>query len=505
MSFDDCRPTLGPAGLGALVDDDDGVETKETGVSEALKRLGPELMVRLFSTSKTIRLYDLNNRATQRSLADLLEIITSLLKHEKRAAIQIVNDLLILNDYRIPLDARHYGPFEYMAEEMKKREVEGFEFMPGVTAEELGVFVKLFYEIEPGEGAFTRLQERLAAQSLATITVMMWVEHDLKLEETSRELSDVREESNRVYFRTVALMGDILSTIEKKHILHVKKAKRLTQQMVDIIQTDESLLVGLASIKNFDAYTFAHSVNVCILSMVVGDRMRMEKSDVARLGISGLFHDIGKTYIPSTILNSSGSLAPQEWELMKYHTVFGVKELSRTNSLREAIDPMFVSLQHHIHYNMNGYPRRPDGWDLRMFSRIITVADYYDAMTAYRSYQKDPVTPDKALRFILENSGEVFDPFVSKIFIRTMGLYPIGTVVELDTGEKAVVVRQNKDVRNIHRPQVEIVDDVEAPASKRRAVDLTERSTGEYRYKRSVVRTIHDSEHQIDKRPHFIT
>jgi HD-GYP domain-containing protein (c-di-GMP phosphodiesterase class II) len=284
----------------------------------------------------------------------------------------------------------------------------------------------------------------------------------------------------------------------------VKKAKRLTQQMVDIIRTDESMLVGLASIKNFDAYTFAHSVNVCILSMLIGDRMRLDKAAIARLGVTGLFHDIGKTYIPSSILNSTGKLSPREWELMKYHTFFGVKELSRIRSLREAIDPMFVALQHHVHLNQNGYPLRPGGWSLRLFSRIVTIADYYDAMTAFRTYQKVPITPDKALRFILEKSGDIFDPFIAKVFIQAMGLYPIGTIVKLDGGETAVVVRQNADPRYIHRPVVEIVDEKAGVSAEREEVDLTERASGEYSFRRSVVRAIHDSEIAIDKRSLFI-
>ena len=190
---------------------------------------------------------------------------------------------------------------------------------------------------------------------------------------------------------------------------------------------------------------------------------------------------------------------------MKYHTFFGVKELSRMNSLLEAVDPMFVALQHHVHVNNNGYPQRPGGWDLRLFTRIVTVADYFDAMTAYRTYQKQPITPDKALRFILEKSGEIFDPFISKVFIQAMGLYPIGTIVELDGGEIAVVVRQNADPHYLHRPVVEVVDANADPAAEREIVDLTERASGEYHFKRSIVRTYHDSEIDVDKRVHFVT
>ena len=139
-----------------------------------------------------------------------------------------------------------------------------------------------------------------------------------------------------------------------------------------------------------------------------------------------------------------------------------------------------------------------------MFSRICTVADFYDAMTSHRTYQPNPFTPDIALRFILENSGQIFDPVIVKTFIKAMGLYPVGSVVELDTGEKAVVTRQNPDSKFIHRPFVEIVEGDEKDESKWKPADLTERSNKTHGYKRTVVRTIHDSKTGVSKAVRFM-
>ncbi len=469
-----------------------------------LKKMGIAVVTNLFSTAKTLRLYDINNRAAQRVLAEMHDNLHELFRREGRVTLRVTGDMLSLNDFRIPFEAQHYGPFEFVTQEMKKRDVASIEFSESVSGEEIGWFLKHLLEIDPVENAYDQLQDRLAASDITSITTIRYEDQVLELREVDSEAQRLKEESNRDYFRTVALVGEIVRTIEEKHVLQVRKAKRLSQQMVDIIQTDESLLMGLASIKSFDAYTYAHSVNVCILAMLMGDRLRLSKTDVARLGVAALFHDIGKTYIPTSIINSTGALSPREWELMKYHTLFGVKELSRTALLRDAVDPMFVALQHHVHYNDNGYPQRPGGWKLRLFSRIVTVADYYDAMTSQRSYQKDPITPDKALRFILEKSGEIFDPFIAKVFIQAMGLYPIGAIVELDTGETAVVTRQNADARFIHRPTVELVDETVDPSLEWETVDLTERSDGGYRFKRSVVRTIHDRDIGIDKRAVFV-
>ncbi len=482
-------------------------ESEHQGDQSHTKLLGPDLIHHLFTASKTIQVHQLNNRAVQRVLSELAEIVRSLIQQEGRAALRVSAGFLYINGVRISVDPQGYGPFLYLIDEMKKRRVESLEFHPGFDEEELGRFLKMFYEVDESEDAFDQLTERMRDEDIRNLEVSPWVERERHLRDAKTPAKDVRAESNKVFFRTVRLMKEVLHAIEEKHVIQVKKAKRLTQQMTDIIKTDEAILLGLTSIKHFDEYTFAHSVNVCILSMLTGDRLRLYKQDVARLGLAALFHDIGKVHIPSAILRSTTTLSDREWELMKYHTFFGMKELSRVKALREVSDAMFVALQHHIHYDMNGYPQKPGGWDLPLFARIVTVADYYDAMTSPRSYRKIPVTPDKALRFILMKSGKIFDPLIVKVFIQAMGIYPIGTIVELDTGEKAVVIKQNAECRYIHRPTVQILTSSSsepAPESPGPLVDLTERSAGEYRFRRSIVRALYDEEAGIDKRGCFV-
>lgn len=482
-----------------VLSDDDGRSPEDR---EFLEQSGEELVIRLFAASKTLRLYAVSNRASQRAIADLMQTLRRIMDREGRAVLRTSNDFLLLNEHRIAADPTHYAPFEFWVAEMKKRGVEAIEIGSGATDPQAAAFLVEYFKVDEGDDAVTEIERRLVDAGVTTFTVGRYVERETRLAEVRRHVVDVRQESNRVYFRTVALMGNVLRTAEEKQVLQVRKAKRLTQHMVDLIQTDESMLVGLASIKSFDAYTFAHSVNVCIYSMLIGDRMRLEKADVARLGLAALLHDIGKTYIPSTILNSNGKLSEREWELMKYHTFFGVKELSRVNALRDAVDSMFVAAQHHAQCNGNGYPQRPGGWKLRLFSRIVTVADYYDAMTAYRLYQKEPITPDQVLQFLLANAGNIFDPFIAKVFVHAMGLYPTGTIVELDGGEIGVVTRQNGDHRLMHRPVVEVLRS-DRPALEREMIDLAERDPGG-RYPRRIIRAIHESQVDVDKRLCFL-
>jgi len=167
------------------------------------------------------------------------------------------------------------------------------------------------------------------------------------------------------------------------------------------------------------------------------------------------------------------------------------------------VDSLFVAAQHHAQVNGNGYPQRPGGWKLRLFSRIVTVADYYDAMTAYRIYQKEPITPDQVLQFLVANAGNIFDPFIPKVFVQAMGLYPTGTIVELDGGEIGVVARQNGDHRLMHRPVVEVLRTREGGSVERDVIDLAERDPSG-RYPRRIMRALHESQVDVDKRLCFL-
>lgn len=472
--------------------------------SSAAADLGPSFVYALFSTSKMVQIYELDNNAVKRSVKELLGILQNLFRLDERALLRISSEYLTLNDERISVDPQSFGTFQYIMDEMKKREVESIEFFPGITERAIGTFLKIFFELEEGEEPFDRLEERLKSADLQHIIVAQLIEMERYLRSDTVDQQNIKRESNRIFFRTVALMKDLVKGIERQHTIQVRKAKRLTQQMVDIIQTDESIFLGLASIKNFDEYTFAHSVNVSILSMAMGDQLRLRKSDIARLGLAALFHDVGKVYIPVNIVNSPERLEGHDWDLMKYHTVFGIKELSKVKSFKEMIDAMYVCLQHHVHYNMNGYPQKQEGWDLRLFSRIVTIADYYDAMTSPRVYRPDPLHPEKVLLFIILNGGTIFDPFLTKVFIQTMGFYPVGTVVQLDSGETGIVVRQNQGPHLLRRPVVQLFEGGSGEDDEEALIDCSRRSA-DGTHSHSIVKILHEGEYDDTRRSQFIS
>jgi len=465
-------------------------------------RLGPQFIHGLFSAVRTFRIHDVRNRASQTVLARLMQTLAELVAHEGRVTIRISTDLLLMNDIRILVDPQSAGPVLWLIEEMTKRKVEELDFAPEATADEMASFLKAFLA-EPGdEDVFGDLSRGMEAAHVESIRITERIEREKILRDAKVERREIKEESNRAMSRAILFMGEVMRAIEHRRPIQLPKAHRLTQQLADIVRMDESILVGLASIKDYDEYTFSHSVNVSVLSMLIADRMGLSKNDCAQIGVAALFHDVGKTHVPQSVLNKPGTLSPDEWKLMERHSMLGVIELARVRSLRAILDPIFVSLQHHLSFDGSGYPLKPHAWEIHPFVPIVAIADVYDAMTTPRVYRERTLTPDRALLFILRNAGKMFDPRVAKLFIRTMGIYPVGTVVELDTGERAVVLKQNQKTHLMHRPTVALL----SPAGQKGdALDLASPGQHGAGYPRRIVRSVIDHGLETQKAGCFIS
>ena len=218
------------------------------------------------------------------------------------------------------------------------------------------------------------------------------------------------------------------------------KSVQLVQNMVDLIMSDDNVLLDLSTIRDYDDYTFTHSINVSILSLCLGHRIGLSKSALSRLGLSGLFHDLGKIDVPKQVLNKSDTLNDKEFEIIKQHPINSVRRILR---LRASYDRkagiMLPPFEHHLRYDLSGYPQTPRKKPISLFGRIITIADFYDAVTAPRVYRESYMSPDRALGFMLKDSGTAFDPILLKVFINMLGIYPIGTVLVFDNAELGLV------------------------------------------------------------------
>lgn len=212
----------------------------------------------------------------------------------------------------------------------------------------------------------------------------------------------------------------------------------LAGALVDSVMRNEDALLALKYLKSFDEYTFNHSINVAVVSTIFAKSLGFSEPRLREICQSAVFHDLGKALIPDEILNKPGRLTEEEFAVMRNHPVMGFETLHGVRGPTQ--DVLRGVLEHHEKYNGSGYPDGLRGEDMGEFGRIIAVADVYDALTSERVYKKG-LTPSKALRIMYGMRETDFYPGHVERFVRCLGIYPIGTLVRLTTGETGVVVQ----------------------------------------------------------------
>lgn len=262
--------------------------------------------------------------------------------------------------------------------------------------------------------------------------------------------------------------GDVVSEAVRTHaVLQVKSAfqavavgrtidMRAIDQAVDHVLQEvlatRSPILGLSEIRARDAYTYCHSVNVCIISLMLGIECRLNMRELHLLGVGALLHDIGKVHVPKEILSKAGPLTEDEMAVVRRHCRLGYDHLRVYQDVN--LLSALVAYQHHERLDGSGYPQGLTDPRIHLFSRIVMVADVYDAMTSERVY-RPAVAPADALGYLIANRGRLFAPDVVSALVQIVGPYPSGARVVLNTGEVGRVVAVNPMLPE--RPKVRIV------------------------------------------------
>lgn len=268
-------------------------------------------------------------------------------------------------------------------------------------------------------------------------------------------------------------INDLLSSVERDHQLRLDGFQEVVKNCVTSIMSNASAMFWLTKIRHEDAYTAEHCLRVGILAITFGRFLDFPEKDLQTLGMCGMLHDVGKMKIPNDVLNKPGALSPEEWQLMRQHPEFGHQLLRE----QQELDPVVLdaALSHHERLDGTGYPNGVSGLNISLFARLISIVDAYDAMTSDRPYMKGRSTAE-ALKILYKCSGNQFDGSLVEVFIRMIGVYPSGSLVELDSGEVAVVVssRPNRKLQ----PLVEVVRDAHGHPCAPRIIDLAAPDAG---------------------------
>ena len=219
--------------------------------------------------------------------------------------------------------------------------------------------------------------------------------------------------------------------------LDMRQAETIVEKMTESVLNNSAALTSLARIKSKDEYTYLHCIAVSALCISFGEHLRLDDRKIKALGIGGLLHDIGKVRIPIEILNKPGPLSEKEFEIMKQHVMHGDCILRQTGNIEE--DSICVTAHHHERLDGTGYPERLKGDEISPFGQMAAIVDIYDALTSERCY-KNPMAPTDALRKLFEWSDNYLNRDLVERFIGHLGIYPVGSVVRLQSGFIGVVV-----------------------------------------------------------------
>ncbi len=247
--------------------------------------------------------------------------------------------------------------------------------------------------------------------------------------------------ARQVYRAAKLIVQQAMDDVRMGRALNMEAVCNVVEDMVDSILRSPDALTSLTRLKQFDEYTFFHSVNTATLALSVGKHLGYARAPLLQLGTGMLLHDIGKTLIPIEILNKPGRYAVDEFEIMKQHVLRGTEVLSNTTGLSEAF--LKPALEHHERVDGTGYPFQRPKTDISQFGLIAAIVDIYDAVTSDRCYHKGK-TPHDTLQMLykLGNEGHV-DGMLVQQFVQVVGVYPVGSCLSLNTGETAVVKQFN--------------------------------------------------------------
>ncbi len=270
-------------------------------------------------------------------------------------------------------------------------------------------------------------------------------------------------------------MTEIYDNFASGRSIELLKVKKSVEPMIDSVVRNPDACLWLARMKHEDQYTYQHSMGCSIWTVALGRQLGLGKADLRTLAVGGLLFDVGKLRIDKSLLNNDRRLTEEEFEIVKQHVPLGVQSLRDGGVLNS--DILDMAAYHHERHSGRGYPKGLVGNDIPVFARIAGIVDSYDAMTSQRAYAR-PMSPSQAIKALYQWCDVHFQAELVEEFIQAIGLYPAGTLVELSSGEVAIVVAESRTRRL--RPTVMVLLDVDKnPVDKIVNVDLMKTSTTE--------------------------
>ncbi len=458
--------------------------------------LGEEFLLALHRLVKMAKIHQDNNQLLVERIQEFIGILARWCESEGSLLIGISHGRFFLDEAKILYRRENVNIYKEMVRYFEQRKLQGLRFFSELKDASTGhllSFIRLLNNADKQDDPLTWLVQQLEDFSFPWVEIIKhlppsMVDHDVKQKEMAR----------RTYSYAVTSIKEVSRKITSQGRVGVRNLKRIVQSMIDSLEKDESILLSMSTVRDYDDYTYTHSVNVAILSLCLGRRIGLSKVSLNSLGICALFHDLGKVEISKDIINKPKKLTDGEFKEIEKHPVRSVSQILKLRASRDLKSKiMLPPFEHHLKYDLSGYPRGHKRKSVSLFGSILTVADVYDAITSPRTYRPTAFSPDQALGMMVDEVGKAFDPILMKIFINMIGIYPAGTLLRLDTGELGIVLGSLEDVDRT-RPRIVLLQpDGKGGHKKGEIVNLADWDRGTLSFTRSIDRTFHPSTYGI--------
>jgi len=425
-----------------------------------------------FATWRAAAVYDENNHAYQSRRGELIQALEATFNLGGSFAIQYQDDYIFVNGERINYD-RDFGFGRSLATRFAELGLGGITINPDASTDQvdraLFALAQADRRVAVPYDALTAMWETLG---ISGITLAPLAAHTASRQTDAGEQSATNARVKRkrraraLFVRSERIVRDCWERVRDNRSFEGSSVERVVHQLIDEVAHDEDMLLEFSTLKDFDEYTFFHSVNVAIYSIAVGMRLGLDRTALADLGIAALLHDIGKVKLPRDLISKPSEFDDDDWLQMQRHPIFGAMTIAAMRVLDgQSGAAIAVAFEHHLKMDLSGYPKLTRPRPLHLYSRIVTVCDSFDAMTSGRVYQRDRIQPDEAMRRLLYRAKEWYDPLVMKAFVSVVGVFPVGSLVRLSDNSVAVVVRN--DGVDLYCPEVMVVRDAERQPCRR--------------------------------------
>ncbi|MDX1776808.1 MAG: HD domain-containing protein [Desulfobulbales bacterium] len=467
-----------------------------------------EFLHNFYSLSQTARIHSENHTLVLEGIERFSESINSCMDDES-LTVKISNDQVYVDDEKLPYNRTTKNLFDNFIRYFDARSLEGVRLLANVknvSAKEILAFMRLLDISGQQPEPLTWLKEGLDTENIQWIELIKKTERPQD-EESYKSKAERRERAKKDYTYAKASIEEVAQKIKDgKGEVGVRKTVRVVQDMVTNLIEDDEVYSAISTLRVFDDYTYTHSVNVAMLSMCIGRRINLSRRNLVNLGMCALFHDLGKIEIPNEILHKKEKLNDRELQMIQEHSLNSSRLLLKLkaspDSKARILVPMF---EHHLKYDLSGYPHTDWKKPLTLFGKIISIADKYDTLTSSRAYRKSILSPDRALGYMFDRAGKDFDPTLIKVFINIMGIYPVGTLLRLDSDELGLVV--SSPSREFSKRPLVCILEKEADGSyrKKEIINLEERNPDTGDYTREIIETYHPSDLGIQPVQHIFS